>query len=206
MRMDSLFHGETVLVDGQPVENVLVSPSDKEAVELVDITLPVGQRVYCRLDIPKSYTEPLHGRTVTVRGENLRVIDDRLAYEEWNTPGDWNRYAFCSRTTGDYADDITVMALVTTFDELGDPITNREEIYSGPAQARMSSGAESGGTALQTDVTEKWFFVVPWQSDFGGLRPRSTEIIYDDNTYDVISIENVDNASEVATFEAMRRG
>lgn len=205
-RPEGLITGETILVDGAPVDNVLVSPSERDALELKDITLPLGQRIYCRLDIPKSYTEPLHGRTVTVRGEELRIIDDRLAYEEWNTPGEWNRYAFAARNTGDYADEITVWKLVADVDALGDPVTGRVEVYAGPAQARMESGSESWGTALQTDATEKWFFVVAWQEAFAGLRPQSTEIGYDGAVFDVASIEDVDNAAETATFEAVRRG
>ena len=205
-RPEGLIVGETILVDGWPVENVLVSPSDRDALELKDITLPLGQRIYCRLDIPKSYTEPLHGRTVTVRGEELRIIDDRLAYEEWNTPGEWNRYAFAARNTGDYADEIAVVALVAGIDELGDPVSGRFDVYRGPAQARMESGRESAGSALATDAEETWYFVVPWQAGFASLRPQATEIEYGAAVYDVSSIENVDNASETATFKAVRRG
>ena len=204
--MTSAIRGETILVDGEPVGNVLVSPSDREAVELADITLPLGQRIYCRLDIPKTYTEPLHGRTVTVRGEELRVVDDRLAYEEWNTPGEWNRYAFAARNTGDYADAIEVLRVVAELDELGDAVTSRELVYSGPAQARMASGGESGGTALATDATEKWYFVVPWQEGFAALRPQSTLVRYGGADYDVASIEDVDNAGETATNAAVRHG
>lgn len=205
-RPEGLITGETVLVDGEPVENVLVSPSDREAVELADITLPLGQRIYCRLDIPKEFTEPLHGRTVTVRGEELKVVDDRLAYEDANTPGEWNRYAFAARSTGDYADAVEVVRLVASIDELGDPVTARETVYSGPAQARMASGSESGGAAIQTDAAEKWYFVMPWQDAFADLRPQSTIVVYNAVDYGVESIEDVDNAGETATFEAVRHG
>lgn len=198
--------GERILVDGHAVENVLVSPSDKDAKELSDISLPAGQRIYCRLDFPKDYTKPLHGRTVTVRGEELTIVDDKLAYEEWNTPGEWNRYAFASKLVGDYADAIEVLRVVATIDELGDAVTSYETVYSGPAQARMQRGDESGGTAITTDVTETWYFVMPWQQAFEGMRPQATIVRYEGVDYDVQSIMDVDNASETASIKAVRRG
>ena len=204
--MPDAITGERVLVDGRGVDNVLVSPSDKDAKELSDISLPAGHRIYCRLDFPKSYTRPLHGRTVTVRGEELTIIDDKLAYEEWNTPGEWNRYAFASKLVGDYADAIEVVRAVASIDELGDPVTSYDVIYSGPAQARMQRGDEEPGAALATDATEVWYFVMPWQDAFASLRPQAAAIMYDGAAYDVQSIIDVGNAGETASMKALRRG
>ena len=200
------FETETIKVDGKRLDGVLVSPADVEA-HLVpsDITLPVNASVHYRLDIPKDYTVRLRGQKVEVRGE-LYDVADKPAYIEGNTPGYWNRYALAYRLEGDYSAAIVIVSIETTIDERGDPVISEYQVFSGTAQARMKTGEEAGGKALETDVSETWYFVVPWQSSFANLRPQSTLILFNEVKYDVVSIENVDNASEAVSFKAVRRG
>ena len=199
------FETETIKVDGKPLSGVLVSPAENDQLVPGDISLPVNAKVWYRLDIPKSFTKRLRGQKVLIRGEQYDVAD-KPHYIIGNTPGNWNRYALAYRLEGDYTAEVDIVSIEAALDELGDPVVSEYQVFSGLAQARMESGSETGGTAMQTDSSGTWYFVVPWQSAFASLKAKSTFIYYLGEKYDVMSIENVDNASETASFKAVCHG
>ena len=200
--------GETVYVDGEPVEDVLVEPGT--ARDAAEVSLPMGTVVDYTLRFPCSYEGPLHDTKVTVRGVELDTLNysdhwrPAEVFGTWSNP--WDMTVLVGRTLGDYTATVRVVSVQSTLDALGDPVTAEEVVYDGVAQARMSYGTEQAGTDELTMPTETWYFVMPWQSAFAALRPQSTYISYDGARYDVRAIKNVDNASETASFEAVRRG
>lgn len=198
--------GETVLVDGAEIANVLVSPGDAQDSDLSDDELPAGAVVRYRLDFPKAFAGDLEGSSVEVRGEDLRIVGHPVRYMDALTPGDWNMPAYAVAMSGDYSATIRIVALVAAVDDLGDPVVSEQVVYEGPAQARNHSGSEGAGSVEEQRARETWWFVVPWQESFSALRPQSTSISYGGADYDVARIVNVDERSETASFEAVRHG
>lgn len=200
--------GETVLVDGVPVGNVLVEPGFKK--DANEVSLPLGAVAYYTLRFPSDYAGPVEGAKVTVRGLELDSIgyadhwDAARVFDEWTNP--WDMTVVVGRTLGDFTAQVEVVALSAVLDALGDPVETETTVYSGAAQARHSYGTESAGTARDVDVSETWFFVVPWQDGFGALRPQTTFIDYSGARYRVRDLSNVGERSEYMSFEAVRDG
>lgn len=199
--------GETVKVGTTDVANVLVEPGLAKDVRETDV--PTGARVDYTLRFPVSADAPDPDDKITVRGKVLDVLNvpdhwnPADVFGEWSNPFDMN--VLVGKTLGDFTATVEVIAITATVDELGDPVTVESTIYSGAAQARMKSGGTSEGEAVETDATEVWAFVIPWQSAFEGLRPQAVLIAYNSERYEVRKVENIDNKSEFATFEAVRR-
>ena len=198
--------GETVLVDGVAVDNVLVEPGNvKDAQE---ISVPLGTVVKYTLRFPCGYDGPIEGAKITVRGQEL----DSIGYADHWKPADvfgswtnpWDMTVIVGRTLGDFTAHIEVFAVYATLDVLGDAVSSESTVYEGPAQARHSYSKDTDGTALDRDVAETWWFVAPWQDGFAGLRPESTAIVYDGARYTVRDLANVDNRCEYMSFEAVR--
>lgn len=82
----------------RPVENVVVTPGATS--DVLDGTRPDGTRVAFTLGFPKSYTAPLRGCRVLVRGVECAVIGDPQPYTADNTPGPWNYTAEVERVDG----------------------------------------------------------------------------------------------------------
>ena len=84
--------GETVLLDGVAVDNVLVEPGLSRDAE--DIQLPAGTVVDYTLRFPIAHRGPVHDAKVTVRGRELDtlVFADHLhpaaVFGTWH--GDWD--------------------------------------------------------------------------------------------------------------------
>lgn len=198
--------GETVYVDGEPVENVLVEPGQLRGAD--NIALPDGAYVDYTLQFPTDYPGPLHDAAVTVRGvecETLNYADHWRPADVFGTwSGSWDMTVLVGRRLGDYTAAIEVRALSAVLDALGDPVTSDLLVWAGNAQARMESGGESAGESEETLASETWRFVAPWDAAFGQLRPQSTYIAYKGARYDVTSIENVDERSQAVSFEAVR--
>lgn len=73
----------------ETVTDVLVAPGPRTDVDAS--TRPDGVRVQWSLHFPKSYTKPLRGCRVAVRGgEPMPVIGDPAPYTMENTPGRWH--------------------------------------------------------------------------------------------------------------------
>lgn len=199
--------GETVRVGAADVGNVLVEPGLSKDMEKTDV--PTGARVDYTLRFPASADAPDPDDKVTVRGNVLDVLNvpdhwnPADVFGEWSNPFDMT--VLVGKTLGDFTATAEVIAITATVDELGDPVTVETTVYSGAAQARMKSGGTSGGTAVETDATEIWAFVIPWQVAFEVLRPQAALIAYNGERYEVRKIENIDNKSEFAAFEAVRR-
>lgn len=198
--------GETVLVDGIPVDNVLVEPG--LARDVTDATVPAGTRVEYTLRFPMTYDGTISGAKVTVRGVEL----DTLTFGDHWRPGErfgswsgqWDMNVIVGRTLGDFTALIDIVSLSTALDALGDPVTIETVAWSGNAQARMTDGTESSGTSHVTRSTEHWRFVVPWAA-VSALRPKSTLVRMDGAEYDAVSITNIDSKGEYACIEAVRR-
>lgn len=79
---------EVVTWEETVVENVVVTPGATS--DVLDGTRPDGTRVAFTLGFPKSFTAPLRGCRVTVRGIECAVIGDPQPYTPDNVPGPWN--------------------------------------------------------------------------------------------------------------------
>lgn len=78
-------------VEGEPetelVDNVLVAPGSTTD---MDEKRPQGVSVVFTLHFPKTYTKPLRGCQIKVRGTLYEVVGDPQPYTEANVPGDWS--------------------------------------------------------------------------------------------------------------------
>lgn len=82
-------HMEEVTTWGEAfVANVVVTPGATSGV--LDSTRPDGTRVAFTLGFPKTFTEPLRGCRVLVRGIECSVIGDPRPHASENTPGTWD--------------------------------------------------------------------------------------------------------------------
>ena len=201
--------GETVSVNGTSVDDVLVHVGD--ASEETDDSRPSGAVIAYTLYFPMTYVGTLsNGDTVTVREHACRVIGFADHERPDHVFGAWSgrhdMVVRVERVAGDMSASITVSSLSVKRDSVGKPTTTTTAVWTGNAQARMTSGSESQGRSALTDASETWVFVAPWQSAFATLAPSSTVITYGSVDYDVTSIENADEKSEFAVFGAVRHG
>ena len=84
--------------ESETVGNVLVHPGSTSDVR--DSSRPDGTRAAFTLGFPKSFTAPLRGCRVLVRGIECAVIGDPQPYTADNTPGPWNYTAEVERVDG----------------------------------------------------------------------------------------------------------
>ena len=89
---------EVVTWQEATVQNVVVTPG--AASDVLDSTRPDGTRVAFTLGFPKSFTAPLRGCRVLVRGIECAVIGDPQPYAAESTPGPWNYTAEVARVDG----------------------------------------------------------------------------------------------------------
>lgn len=83
----------------ETVENVLTASGPRT--DIPDTARPAGVVVVWTCHFPKTYTQPLAGCRVSVRGgEPLKVIGDPETFMDVNTPGDWNRPVELRRADG----------------------------------------------------------------------------------------------------------
>ena len=80
------------------VQNVVVTPGATS--DVTDATRPAGTRVAFTLGFPKTFTDPLRGCHVLVRGIECAVIGDPQPYTAENVPGAWNYTAEVARVDG----------------------------------------------------------------------------------------------------------
>lgn len=80
------------------VPNVIVAPSSTS--DLAGTIRPDGVEVVLVLHFPKTYSAPLRGRRVKVRGVFYEVIGDPIAYQQDMTPGEWDRPVNVTTTRG----------------------------------------------------------------------------------------------------------
>ena len=200
--------GETVLVNGQPVENVLVEVG--HAPDAAEISLPVGTVADYTLRFPIAFEGPLHDAKVTVRGlelDTLHYADHMRPQDVFGTwSGDWDMTVLVGRTLGDYSAQVRIMAVESTVNALGDPVKTDRAVYEGAAQARMAYGTEENGAAKAVDSEESWHFVIPWQAAFASLRPSGTYVLYNGARYDAVALLNVEEKSETFSIQAVRHG
>ena len=81
----------------EQISNVLVQPGSTAD---LDATRPNGVEVSFTLHFPKTYTKPLKGCRIEVRGNAYEVIGDPQSYTEANTPGGWNLPVEVKRVDG----------------------------------------------------------------------------------------------------------
>ncbi len=206
--LEAAMRGETVLVNGEPVGNVLVEPGGH--VDEESIIVPTGTTVAYTLRFPIAYDGPISDAVVTVRGLDCRTVghSDHYApqavFGSWGV--DWDMTVLVTRVAGDMTASIEVVEVIAEVDALGYPSRSESTVYSGMAQARMGTGIEKAGSTAEVATSETWHFVVPWQAAFASLRPQSAYVLYGGARYDVSYVMNVGNASRFCDFEAVRRG
>ena len=207
-----MMRGETVLVNGAPVENVLVAVGDHT--DGTDARVPAGVVVAYTLAFPASFAGPLSDAAVTVRGVECRTV----GHCDHNRPADvfggawieelcpWDMTVPVRLATSDARKRARVVATSATYDELGDPVRTEACAYEGPAQARWVSGSRGTAADGSAEVAEIWAFVVPWSAGIAALRPESTRVECDGAVFDAVSIRDVDGRGEHASIEGRRRG
>lgn len=79
---------EVMTLEDATVQNVVVTPGATS--DVLDSTRPDGTRVAFTLGFPKTFTAPLRGCRVIVRGIECAVIGDPQPYTAENVPGAWN--------------------------------------------------------------------------------------------------------------------
>lgn len=79
---------ETETWADQTVENVVVAPGSTADVE--DSTRPYGTRAAYTLGFPKTFSAPLRGCRIVVRGEEFAVIGDPHPNAMENCPTAWH--------------------------------------------------------------------------------------------------------------------
>lgn len=84
--------------DEATVPNVLIAPSS--TADLTGSTRPDGVSVDLTLHFPRTYTAPLRGRRVMVRGVLYDVVGDPVPYTDANTPTAWDRPVDCTEVDG----------------------------------------------------------------------------------------------------------
>lgn len=55
----------------------------------LDASRPAGYTVAYTLHLPKTWSRPLRGASVRLRGETYRVVGEPMPYTAANTPGDY---------------------------------------------------------------------------------------------------------------------
>lgn len=201
-------NGRTVAFDGAEAYGVLVEPGlSKDAAE---IELPAGARVDYTLRMRCDAEPPRHGAKAVVDGMELDVLNVPAHWRPIEVFGSWsNPYdmtVLVGRTLGDFTAEVSVVAVTASVNALGDPVRTEAAIYEGAAQARMESGAEPSAEDAERMPRETWFFVIPWSAALSGHRPDALFVDYGGARYDVVSVENVGNASEYASIKAVRHG
>ena len=198
--------GESVYVGSTEVKNVLVEVGLSKDIEKTDELS--GARVDYTLRFPADATPPAHDAKVTVRGTVLDVLNVpdhwncNNVFSSWSNP--WDMNVLVGKSLGDFVDAIQVVSVSVTIDSLGDAVVTESVVLSGNAQARLKSGGESHGTALETVEKETWCFIVPWDDDFASLVPAATFIDYANGRYGVTVIERMENKQEYVLFEAVK--
>ena len=92
-------HMEEVMTwEDATVQNVVVTPGATS--DVLDSTRPDGTRVAFTLGFPKTFTAPLRGCRVLVRGIECAVIGDPQPHTPDNVPGAWNYTAEVVRVDG----------------------------------------------------------------------------------------------------------
>ena len=197
--------GESVYVDGVEVANVLVEDGLSKDVEKVEQLS--GARVDYTLRFPVDATPPSHDSKVTVHNVVLDVLNFPEHWDLKHVFGDsslpWDMNVLVGKALGDFTAAIEIVSISVTIDALGDAIKTESTVFTGNAQARMKSGGENTGTAIESDVSEVWCFIVPWDIRFTALRASSTFIDYAAARYDVRKIEAMENKQEYVLFEAV---
>lgn len=200
--------GETVLVDGIAVENVLVEPGER--VERDDVTVPAGTVVAYTLRFPCAYKGPVADAVVTVRGVECRTVgySDHYRAREvfgaaWSLP--WDMTVAVERVEGDMRAQVALVATSSTYVD-GRPIVTETVLHEGIAQARMAGGTEGTSPDGSADAREIWRFVIPWSEQAAGARPGAALVRMDGVDYDVTSIADVDGCGSHLSIEAVRRG
>ena len=201
-------NGRTVTFDGAEVDDVLVEPGlSKDAAE---VRLPAGARVDYTLRMRCDAEPPSHGAKAVVDGIELDVLNVPAHWRPGEVFGTWsNPYdmtVLVGRTLGDFASEVSIVAAVVAVDALGDPVRTEVAVYDGPAQARMESGTEPAGEDAEKEPRETWWFVVPWLDALAAYRPDALFVDCGGARYDVVSVENIENASENASIKAVRHG
>lgn len=192
--------GETVYVDGKPIDDVLVHCGESA---LVASSIDDWQGAYAdyTLYFPMSYQEDLTGRHITVRGIDTEVLGHpdherpMSVFGRWH--GRWDMTVRVRRVIAGAAQTLSVIAKMVERDGIGRRVEKVETLYSGAGQARMSSGAETDRSD-GTMSSASYVFVIDWLDALRDYQTQQLFVEYDGRTFDVISVENKDERSETA--------
>lgn len=206
-----MMRGETVIADGVTVENVLVSPTGYDAGprSFDAISRPVGPVADYTLFFPFEFTNDITGKKVIVRGEECDVLGHPGHYKQRDVFGSWlgawDMVVYANRTVAANAEHITVVYTHFVRDSLGDRTMDAQVVlYSGMAQARFS-GATEGDAEFATVAKDTYYFVLPYSAEIHDAPTQCLTVTYRDETYDVQSIEDIEEKHEKLSLRAVRR-
>ena len=205
--------GETVLVNGWPVNDVLVHIGDFERSNAAadNVKEPVGVVADYTLYFPKGYTADLTGKTITVRNITCKVLGhpDHERPEQVfgrNRVGRWDMTVRVETVLDAKAESISIVRLQETRDTLGNPDTTEFGfIWSGKGQARKSTG-DMDDKSKGAVAEETWYFVVPWNNQYSSIPAQQLQVWYNNRTYYVEDIQDVDWKHEYASIKAVWHG
>lgn len=204
--------GETVYVDDKAISNVLVHIGESgtfNTMNAIDINNFVGPYADYILYFPDTYTDDLTGKNITVRNIECEVIGrpdherPKSVFEGWL--GCWDMTVRVKKVLAEQAERIQIIATVVTRDELGNRTTKRLSMYEGPGQARQENASENEIDA-GTNSSISYVFVVDWFDALSNYQTQQLSVIYNDRTYNVQSIENIDEKNQTASIKAVWDG
>lgn len=202
--------GETVKVNGKTVENVLVHSGDSQAVGTAsDAGNYVGPIAQYTLYFPETYTDEIAGATVEVRGHSCKVIGypdherPRQVFGHWT--GLWDMVVRVGKTEADVDELVRIYATEVQRNVLGDRYVATIDLFNGSAQVRQIKEDEANKTP-GTIATKKISIVTDWFDAFNEYQPQSLFVEYLGKTFNVYSVENINEDGETACLEAVWNG
>ena len=205
--------GERVLVNGSPVDDVLVHIGDFERsnIEADDIKEPLGVKADYTLYFPMTFNGDLTGKEITVRNITCKVLGhpDHERPEQVfdrNWLGRWDMTVRVEKVMDSKTEAISVWRWSFTRDELGDMVPSTMGIiWTGRGQARKASG-QTDEKHEGTIAEEVWYFVIPWNNQYKSIPVQQLTVSYNNRTYRVEDIQDVDWKHEYASIKAVYHG
>lgn len=173
-----MFRGESVLVDGAEVANVLVEPQlDSDGYVL---------------RFPTSFSGSIQDELIQVRGRDCDVSSLADHFHPADVFGSWGLdWDMSVRVKVREEASVRVELLETSIDSLGDGSASRTILYDGLANARRVGGDRYDGESAENVSTEVWEFSLPWVGGLDGAAPQDVRIIFNGAEYRVDRIVNV---------------
>lgn len=193
-------NGRTILVNGYPVNNVLITPGDPT--ELSDFS---AVKEYLTLYFPRNYEDggTLLDAKINIDG-NIYRTEGATAYY---TPesifggwlGSWDTKTKVYRIIPRLNETLYVYTTVVSRNYAGERTEADVSLYIGKGQARPQEDTENTANG-GTEATRAYKFVIPWIDELKQYELQKLYIDYDSKKYKVSSVQNYQEQSEWAVI------